>query len=70
MVRQYQNPTLGFSILSALAAPSAAAVQAEQDSLTDARATGVANPSTTRAELTSHRDAYRDFFDSTSIKRS
>lgn len=69
LVRQYGNPVLGDSILSALADPSPKAVEAEADSLAAAQATGVDNPSTTRAELTSHSDAYRNFFDSTSIKR-
>jgi hypothetical protein len=70
LVRQYGNPTLGESLLSALAGPSAKAVLAERDSLTEARATGVTNPSTKRAGLTSHSDAYVNFFDSTSIKRN
>lgn len=69
LVRQYGNPALGESYLNALAEPSPAAVQAEAAALDDARATGVAVPSTTRAELTNHHDAYRNFFDSTSIKR-
>lgn len=69
MVRQYGNPTLGESYTSALASPSPKTVEAENDSLAVAQATGVANPSTTRAELTAHRDSYRDFFDGTSIKR-
>ena len=69
LVRQYGNPTLGESYTSALASPSPKAVEAEQASLLDAQATGVDTPSTTRAELTSHSDAYRNFFDSTSIKR-
>lgn len=69
LVRQYPNPALGGSILSALADPSEAAVAAEEASLDDARATGVSNPSTVRAELTSHNDAYRNFFDATSIQR-
>ena len=69
LVRQYGNPTLGESYTSALASPSPKAVEAEADSLAAAQATGVENPSTARAELSSHRDSYRDFFDSTSIKR-
>lgn len=70
MVRQYdRNPGRGETILTATASPSAKAVQAENNSLAAARATGVANPSTTRAEMTNHHDAYRNFFDSTSIKR-
>lgn len=69
LVRQYGNPAQGVSYLSALASPSAQAVEAEENSLAVAQATGVENPSTTRAEMTSHSDAYRNFFDSTSIKR-
>lgn len=69
LVRQYGNPTRGESYTSALASPSAKVVEAEAASLVRAQATGVANPSTTRAEMTSHSDAYRNFFDSTSIDR-
>lgn len=80
LVRQYGNPTLGESYLKALAAPSEAAVAAEAASLAKAydevnwrNAQGVVvktlTPSTARVELTSHGDAYRNFFDSTSIKR-
>ena len=80
LVRQYGNPALGESYLTALAAPSAAAVAAEASSLADARDTnkwrnaqGVVVktlvPSTARVEMTSHDDNYRDFFDATSIKR-
>lgn len=79
LVRQYSNDK-SVSYLSALAAPSAAAVSAETASINDAKdkvnwrdAQGnivkTLTPSTQRAELTSHRDAYRNFFDSTSIKR-
>jgi hypothetical protein len=81
LVRQYGNPTLGESYLSSIAAPSAAAVTAEAASLADARdkinwrnAQGnivkTLTPSTKRAEMTSHDDAYVDFFDSTSIRRN
>lgn len=70
MVRQYdRNPGKGETILSVTSTPSVKAVEAENDSLAAAQATGVSNPSTTRAELTNHHDAYRNFFDSTSIKR-
>ena len=70
MVRQYdRNPLTGESILRAVASPSSAAVAAEAASLADAQATGVENPSTTRAEMTNHHDAYVNFFDATSIKR-
>lgn len=71
LVRQYdRNPGKGESILTATASPSAAAVAAEAASLADAQETGVDVPSTTRAEMTSHNDAYRNFFDATSIKRN
>lgn len=80
LVRQYGNPALGESYLSALAEPSSAAVTAEAVSLADARdkihwrdedgeITGTLTPSTQRAELTNHHDAYRNFFDGTSINR-
>lgn len=68
-VRQYGNPLLGESYLAALASPSDKAVAAETASLEAAKATGVETPSTTRAVMTSHSDAYRNFFDSTSINR-
>jgi hypothetical protein len=81
LVRQYGNPTLGESYLRSLAQPSAQAVAAEAASLADARdeinwrnAQGnivkTLTPSTRRVELTSHSDAYVNFFDSTSIKRN
>jgi hypothetical protein len=77
LVRHYDRaPLTGESYLtpdlagrSVVAQPSPAAVQAEQLSLARSRATGVLNPSTTRAELTSHSDAYVNFFDSTTINR-
>lgn len=69
LVRQYGNPALGESYLASIAAPSSAAVAAEASSIADAQAKGVENPSTTRAEMTNHHDAYRNFFDATSIKR-
>lgn len=82
LVRQYGNPALGESLLSSLAGPSAAAVSAQAASLAKVRLdavsfrnaqgtiVGTLTPSTKRADLTSHRDAYRNFFDSTSIKRN
>jgi hypothetical protein len=71
LVRQYdRNPLTGESCLYALATPSTAAVAAEAASLADAVATGVESPSTTRAGLTNHHDAYVNFFDSTSINRN
>ena len=82
LVRQYdRNPGQGETILSAVATPSTAAVAAEAASLAAIRdkvnwrnAQGnivkTLTPSTARAEMTGHDDAYRDFFDSTSIKRN
>jgi hypothetical protein len=71
LVRHYdRQPLTGESPFSAIAAPSAAAVAAEASSKADAIATGVANPSTTRAEMTNHHDAYVNFFDATSINRN
>lgn len=58
------SPLAGQSVLSALAAPSPKAVEAEADSLAAAQATGVENPSTVRAGLTSHSDWYKNWFDS------
>lgn len=71
LVRHYdRQPLRAESPLSAVAAPSAAAVEAEADSQARTAATGAENPSTTRAELTSHRDDYVNFFDATSINRN
>ena len=82
LVRQYGNPALGESLLSALAGPSAAAVTAQAASLAKVRLdavsfrnaqgtiVGTLTPSRKRADLTSHSDAYVNFFDSTSIKRN
>jgi hypothetical protein len=71
LVRQYdRQPFTAESPLSAVAEPSEAAVEAEAESQARTAATGVDNPSTTRAELTSHRDDYVNFFDSTSIDRN
>ena len=70
MVRQYdRNPGHGETILTAVADPSPAAVEAEEDSLQIARETGSETPLTTRAEMTSNSDAYRNLFDSTTINR-
>jgi len=83
LVRGYdRNPLTGESYMSSLASPSAAAVSAEAASLAKIRLdavsyrnaqgaiVGTLTPSTRRAELTSHSDAYVNFFDSTSIKRN
>lgn len=70
-IRQFdQQPLTGQSYLAALATPSAQAVNAEAAALADAVATGVSSPSTTRASMTSHNDAYVNFFDSTTIDRN
>lgn len=70
LVRHYDlAPLQAVSPLSAVAQPSAAALAAEAASQGRAEATGVDNPSTQRAELTNHHDAYVNFFDATSIKR-
>lgn len=70
LVRQYdRRPLTAENPLSAVAEPSTAAVAAEDASQEAAEATGVAVPSSTRAELTSHSDAYVNFFDSVSINR-
>lgn len=71
LVRQYdRNPLTGESYLASIASPSTAAVNAEAASLDDAIATGVPSPSTTRADLTNHHDAFVNFFDATSINRN
>lgn len=71
LVRQYDEyPLRAVSPLRSVADPSPAAIEAEDASQELTAATGVANPSTTRADLTSHTDAYVNFFDSTSIDRN
>lgn len=71
LVRQYDRaPLTAESFLSAVADPSPQAVAAEVASNERTAATAVENPSTTRADMTSHSDAYVNFFDSTSINRS
>ena len=71
MVRQYDRaPLTAESYLSAVATPSCAAYAAEYFSNQRAVDTGVSQPSTTRAEMTNHHDAYVNFFDSTSINRN
>lgn len=70
-VRQFDRaPLTAESILSAVSDPSSAAVSAEAASQASAVATGVSQPSTTRAELTNNHDAYLNFFDSTTIDRN
>jgi hypothetical protein len=81
LVRHYdRNPVRAESILTAVAAPSTAAVTAENAALADAydkvnwrdaqgNIVKTLTPSTTRADMTNHHDAYVNFFDATSIKR-
>jgi hypothetical protein len=81
MVRQYdRNPGRGETLLTVTASPSPKAVAAENASLAlaydevnwrNAQGAIVKTlvPSKLREGLTSHSDAYRNFFDSTSIKR-
>lgn len=70
LVRHYdRNPLTGESILTAVAEPSSAAVNAENHSKSRAAATGVSHPSTVRSVLTSHRDSYAEWADSTTINR-
>lgn len=69
-VRQFDRaPLTAESIISAVAGGSCAAAYAEHLSDVAAQDKGVATPSTVRAGLTNHHDAYVNFFDSTSIKR-
>lgn len=69
-VRQYdRNPGRGETILTAVATPSAKALQAENDSLQRARETGVDEPSNPRPNAFAHRDYYRNENDSTSIRK-
>ena len=66
LVRQYDEyPLRAVSPLQSVASPSPAAVAAEEASQERTVATGVENPSNTRAEATNHHDAYLNFFDST-----
>ena len=69
-IRQFdRNPGRGETILTAVANPSPKALQAENDSLARARATGVDEPSNPRPNVFAHRDYYRDAQDSTSIRK-
>jgi hypothetical protein len=70
-VRQFdRNPGRGETILTAVASPSDHAVQSENDSLTRARATGVAVPRNPRPNVYAHRDYYKEQQEATSIDRS
>ena len=71
LVRQYDEyPLRAVSPLRSVAEPSPAAIAAEDASQELTTATGVENPSTVRDLLTSHSDAYVNFFDSISIDRN
>lgn len=69
-VRQFdRNPGRGETILTAVATPSDTAIEAEEDSLARARATGVDEPSNPRPEVYAHRDYYKEQQEATSIDR-
>lgn len=69
-VRQFdRNPGRGESILTAVATPSDTALQAENDSLTAARATGVTTPRNPRPDMYAARDYYKEQQEATSIDR-
>ena len=83
LTKQYPNPAVGGqSIMSAIAAPSAKVLAADVASVAKAvdkganfrTAAGVfvkaATPSKVKADMTSHSDTYRNFFDAQSIKRN
>jgi hypothetical protein len=67
-VRQFdRNPGRGETILTAVANPSEAALEAENNSLDRARATGVDEPFNAAPPAYAHRDAIRNESDSHSI---
>lgn len=69
-VRQFdRNPGRGETILTAVATPSDTAVEAEEDSLDRARATGIDEPANPRPEVYAHRDYYKEMMEATSIDR-
>ena len=69
-VRQFdRNPGRGETILTAVAAPSPAALTAEEESLQRARDTGAVHPFNAAPEAFAHRDKVRDTADSASIKK-
>lgn len=70
-VRQFdRNPGRGETILTAVATPSDQALQAENDSLTRARATGVHTPRNPRPNVYAARDYYKEQMEATSIDRN
>ena len=70
-IRQFdRNPGRGETILTAVATPSDNAVQAENDSLARARATGINPPRNPRPDVYAHRDYYKEQQEATSIDRS
>lgn len=69
-IRQFdRNPGRGETILTAVANPSPKALEAENESLDRARATGVDVASNPRPEVFAHRDYYRNEQDSRSIRK-
>lgn len=70
-VRQFdRNPGRGETILTAVATPADLAVEAEEDSLERARATGVSAPRNPRPDVYAHRDYYKQQQEATSIDRN
>lgn len=69
-IRQFdRNPGRGETILTAVANPSAAALESENNSLARARATGVTHPFNVAPPAYAHRDAIRNQSDSNSINK-
>jgi hypothetical protein len=67
-IRQFdRNPGQGETILTAVASPSAAALEAENNSLERAIATGVTHPYNAAPPAYANRDEYRNQQDSASI---
>lgn len=70
-IRQFdRNPGRGESVLTAVANPSDTALEAENDSLDRAIATGVDAPANPRPEVYAHRDYYKEQLEATSIDRN
>lgn len=70
-IRQFdRNPGRGETILTAVAEPSEQALQAENDSLARAIATGVDEPRNPRPDVYAHRDYYKEQLEATSIDRN
>jgi hypothetical protein len=70
-IRQFdRNPGRGETILTAVAEPSDTALQAENDSLALAIASGVDAPRNPRPDVYAHRDYYKEQLEATSIDRN